>query len=71
MLYRGEIERELLLARNALSSDENGAEVLRGLTFAESSFVLAVDRSAVHNIGAAESFLYRQLRKRHLDARKS
>ena len=67
----GKIEHDQLRARDALAIDEDGIEVLRGLTFAESRFVLAVDRTAGHNIGAAESFLYRQLRKRHLNARKT
>ena len=67
----GKIKHELLWARNALAIDVDGIEVLRGLTFAESRFVLAIDGSAGHDIGAAESFLYRQLRKRHLNARKT
>nr|WP_315221055.1 hypothetical protein [uncultured Duganella sp.] len=69
MLNLGEIERKLLNVNNAISTDGNGGEVLRGLSVAESNFVVAVEQTASENIGAAESEAYRELRRKHLSSR--
>jgi hypothetical protein len=69
MLNLGELERKLLKANNALSTDCKGDEVLRGLDQAESDFVVAVESTSNENIGAAESDAYRALRRKHLASR--
>jgi hypothetical protein len=69
MLNLAEIERKMLQANDALTTDAQGAETLRGLTVDESQFVLAVERTADQNVGAAESTAYRQLRNLHTASR--
>jgi hypothetical protein len=69
MLNLAEIERRMLLSNDALTVDANGTETLRGLTVNESEFVLAVERTASENVGAAESPLYKELRDRHVHSR--
>ncbi|USX12830.1 hypothetical protein NHH88_24570 [Oxalobacteraceae bacterium OTU3CAMAD1] len=69
MLNLGEIERKLLSVNNAISTDGNGGEVLRGLSVAESNFVVAVEQTASENVGAAESEAYKELRRKHLSSR--
>jgi hypothetical protein len=69
MLNLAEIERKMLRANDALTTDAAGAETLRGLTVDESQFVLAVERTAAENVGASESAAYRQLRDRHVTSR--
>jgi len=69
MLNLGEIERKLLNMNNAISTDGNGGEVLRGLSVPESNFVIAVEQTARENVGAAESEAYRELRRKHLTSR--
>lgn len=65
MLILSESEREELLSLNALDFDSEGDEVLRGLTVSETLFILAVGKTALENVGAAESNVYHQLRQRH------
>lgn len=69
MLDLAEIERKILQSSGALTIDPEGDETLLGLTVSESRFVLAVERTADQNVGAAESVVYRQLRQRHLASR--
>ena len=69
MLNIDDIERKLLEANNALSTDSEGRETLRGLNLVESNFVLAVEHFASENVGAAESVTYRELRRKHLASR--
>ena len=69
MLNLDDIERKLLEANNALSTDSEGRETLRGLNLVESNFVLAVEHLASENVGAAESVTYRELRRKHLASR--
>ena len=69
MLDLGEIERKLLMANNAISTDDNGCEILRGLDPAESNFVIAVECASRENIRADEAEAYRKLRQKHLSSR--
>lgn len=61
-------EREVLLNCDALTSDDEGSEILRGLTVSESCFMLTVERDSFYVIDAAEHRLYSQLKARHLAA---
>lgn len=69
MLNLEEIERKLLRANNAIATDKDGEEVLRGLNAEESNFVLSVEQSAGENVGVVESDAYRELRRKHLMSR--
>ncbi|MET0322630.1 MAG: hypothetical protein ABW069_18050 [Duganella sp.] len=68
MLNVSKKEREVLLASDAIDITQDGDEVLRGLTVAETQFLLAVAKSEEQNVGAAESHTYQQLRQRHAKA---
>jgi hypothetical protein len=68
MLNVSKREWEVLLASDAIDITQDGDEVLRGLTVAETRFLLAVAKSEEQNVGAAESHTYHQLRQRHAKA---
>lgn len=61
--------RKTLLMCDALTSNEEGDEVLRGLTVSESCFVLRLDNNSSSSSDAAEYRLYLQLKSMHLAAR--
>lgn len=69
MLKLEEVERAALQSCKALTTTQEGCETLRGLTVAESEFILAVERDQKQNAGAAESSLYHRLRQLHAHAR--
>ena len=61
--------RVLLRAMGALQINEDGDEVLAGLTLSESNFMLAVGQQEPQARDAGDMFLTNQLRHRHLEAR--
>jgi hypothetical protein len=69
MLNLEEVERKLLQADNALTSDAHGEEVLRGLSPDESAFVMELEQAAAGSVSAADAEEYRQLRRRHIESR--
>lgn len=62
-------EREALVAGGALILDDEGDETFRGLTVAESNFILNVERGQCDDFDLAELRLYSQLRAKHCAAR--
>ncbi|MBV6324385.1 hypothetical protein [Duganella violaceipulchra] len=60
------IER-FLKQTGALIKDSDGQDVLRGLSYSESSFFIEYEQN--EDPSSAERELYLQLRKRHLSAR--
>lgn len=69
MLNLNETLRDRLLATGALVVDEDGDEVLAGLTVAESKFFLFYEIDPRDGYASAETNLYFELRHKHLVAR--
>lgn len=61
--------RQRLLARQALTVDEDGDEVFLGLTVSESVFYFEFTKHPDLRTTMAEKMLYLQLQHRHLMAR--
>ena len=61
--------RILLRAMGALEVNDDGDEVLAGLTLSESNFMLAIGQQEPQERDAGDMFLTNQLRHRHLEAR--
>jgi hypothetical protein len=69
MLNLNDGQRSELLLRGALTVDEDGDEVLLGLTLAESHFFLTFEEQPVETHATGETVLYYQLKHKHLAAR--
>jgi hypothetical protein len=69
MLLIPENLRAVLSSSGALSVDEDGDEVLLGLTVAESAFMLVYCQSQVDERDPGEQRLFDKLQERHLAAR--
>lgn len=69
MLNLAALDREMLRESGALTTEKHGTETLLGLSIAESSFVIEVEKLDSNDICAAELDLYRQLKLRHFEAR--
>ena len=65
MLNLGETDREVLQATGALGCDDAGEEVLRGLTAAETQFVLDVKKTGSSHLSPAEQSRYVELTSWH------
>jgi hypothetical protein len=63
-----DVQRSELVLRKALTVDDDGDEVLVGLTFAESKFFLAFEEYPVEIHATGETVLYYQLKHNHLKA---
>lgn len=69
MLDLDDARRSELLLRGALTVDDDGDEVLVGLTLAESHFYLTFEEHPVETHDTGETSLYYQLKHKHLAAR--
>lgn len=69
MLHLNDVRRSELLLRGALTVDDDGDEVLVGLTLAESHFYLTFEEHPVETHESGETALYYQLKYKHLAAR--
>lgn len=66
MLYLSDVERKELTSRHALSEDDDGDEVLSGLTVGESHFVMAFQCFPFELHTTAEGNIYLQLHAKHI-----
>lgn len=62
--------RAWLTALGCLETDDEGDEVLAGLTVSESSFFVRHQLRAASMSGDAERFIFEQLKQRHLAAQR-
>lgn len=69
MLKIGTVERQLLNASGALTTDGLGKEILAGLTVAESEFVLNAESCGDEQLAPDAREMYLRLRIRHRQAR--
>lgn len=69
MLDLDDARRSELILRGALTIDDDGDEVLAGLTLAESHFYLVFEEHPVETHDTGETSLYYQLKHKHLAAR--
>lgn len=69
MLDLEDRERKMLFACNALTLDDDGHEVLRGLTVSESRYVLMIDRDHSCQLNADEWRQNNHLKRLHRIAR--
>jgi len=69
MLSLGEQDKKVMRKSGALICDAAGKDVLRGLTLAESIFVLDLESGARDATGVGEVAMYNQLLSLHLAAK--